>query len=80
MIVPEILLSIVAVNKNNLNDIKKLLCKHFGTEWVDLPSLQFYKELLHLQESLANILVIQDYCEETLDDDTELRVSLYYVK
>lgn len=74
MIVPEITPPIVAVNKNKLNDIKKLLSKHFGTEWADLPSLQFYKELLGSQESLPAVSVIQDYCEETLDDATELRV------
>lgn len=36
----------VAVNKLKLNDVKKLLGKHFGTEWESIPDLTFHRETL----------------------------------
>ncbi|CAH2100340.1 unnamed protein product [Euphydryas editha] len=42
----------VAVKKAKLNDVKKLLGKHFGTEWESLPDLTFYRETLTSQKAL----------------------------
>lgn len=51
----------VAVNKAKLNDVKKLLGKHFGTEWESLPDLTFYRETLANQEAYQETTATDSY-------------------
>ncbi|RVE49656.1 hypothetical protein evm_005713 [Chilo suppressalis] len=76
MIEPQILPCGVPVNKKKLEDVNKLLVKHFGPEWKEIQFLAFYDNLLITQESLnaPSEEQIQDYCEEPLDDARDLRI------
>ncbi len=46
MMSPTTVTSGIAVKAKKLNDVKKLLEKHFGMEWQTRSELEFYKELL----------------------------------
>ncbi|CAB3251975.1 unnamed protein product [Arctia plantaginis] len=74
MLNPEPLPNIVAVNKNKLQDVKKLLQKHYGSEWVALRSLMFYKELLQTQEELVAPQTEESFCNESTGETIELHV------
>lgn len=76
MIQPQTLSSGVPVNKNKLQDVKKLLDKHFGPEWMNLQSLAFYVNLFASQESLTASPEenATECCEEPLDDACDLRI------
>lgn len=66
----------VAVNKKaKLNDVKKLLGKHFGTEWESLMDLTFYRETLASQEALQETTATDEiYCSEAIEDSEIIRV------
>lgn len=64
----------IAVNKAKLNDVKKLLGKHFGTEWESLPDLKFYRETITSQEDLQETTTDEIYCSDTVEDSEILRV------
>lgn len=74
MIEAQVLPAVVSINKNKLEDVEKLLNKHFGAEWAEMPSLSFYKDLLSSQQSLAEQNIVNDYCEEALDEADALRI------
>ncbi|CAG4918574.1 unnamed protein product [Colias eurytheme] len=75
MINPRLMAVNVAINKNKLIDINKLLGKHFGANWRELPTLSFYKELLLVQEQLTTTYIPEEnYCEERLDEANDLRI------
>lgn len=74
MINPIILPRIVAVNKNKLSDVNKLLSKHFGAEWKGLSELIFYKELLLRQDALHETPSEDTYCDEQVQESDELRI------
>lgn len=69
MITPQLLPNIIPLKKTKLTDVKKLLQKHLGTEWADVQSLVFYKELFETQETLAEGREIENYCSEAVDED-----------
>lgn len=77
MINPESLPNIVPVNKNKLQDVKKLLQKHFGSEWADALSLVFYKELFETQVTLAAPAGPENenrLCTEAVIENVQLRI------
>ncbi|CAG9793983.1 unnamed protein product [Diatraea saccharalis] len=74
MLSPVPLPNIVPINKNKLQDVKKLLQKHFGLEWVALESLTFYKELFETQEELVAPQNEESFCNERIDETIELHV------
>lgn len=78
MINPIILPSTVAVKKDKLNDVSKLLSKllskHFGPEWQDITDLSFYKEILLSQEALQEMSHEDIYCDEVFEEPAVLRV------
>ncbi|CAG4953269.1 unnamed protein product [Parnassius apollo] len=76
MIDAKFLPKIVAVNKNKLRDVKKLLTNHFGVNWENLPVLKIYKDLFASQEALQCTLnpEAEDYSQEPLDEVDDLRV------
>ena len=41
---------------------------------MDLQILTFYKELLSSQETLTVSPVVEDFCEELLEDGHDLRI------
>lgn len=36
-----------SVKQEKLVDVRNLLLKHFGSEWHEIPQLQYYKNILH---------------------------------
>lgn len=74
MLNPQPLANIVPVNKNKLQDVKKLLQKHFGPEWVDLQSLIFYKDLFQIQEELVVPQNEESFCSEAIAETIDLHV------
>lgn len=73
-ITPQLLPNKVAVNKNKLSDVQKLLENHFGNEWKDISALSFYKNLLEEQESLDAPTVEDIFCTEALEEVPDLRI------
>lgn len=74
MLNPQPLANIVPVNKNKLQDVKKLLQKYFGPEWVDLQSLIFYKDLFQIQEELVVPQNEESFCSEAIAETIDLHV------
>lgn len=46
MIKPQLLTSTVSIKPEKLTDVDKLLKKHFGADWRDIETLNFYREIL----------------------------------
>lgn len=46
MIKPSTIAKGVAVNSLKIEDVKKLLAKHYGEKWAELPQLQYYKNVI----------------------------------
>ncbi|CAG9792679.1 unnamed protein product [Diatraea saccharalis] len=74
MIVPQTMSDIKALNKNKLQDVKMLLKKHFGDDWVDIPTLSFYNDVLSSQSELPAPSHETNYCDEVLVETSDLRV------
>lgn len=75
MINPEPLSNIVPVNKNKLQDVKKLLTKHFGSEWVDSPHLEFYNKVFGSQETLVAPTLEEDcFCLEPTEENISVHI------
>lgn len=72
----------IPVKPEKLVDVKKLLTKHFGDEWVNREELSFYKNLLDIGIDVVDEDVPQDgdavdsadYCEENAGETAEPRV------
>ncbi|CAG9793042.1 unnamed protein product [Diatraea saccharalis] len=71
---PQQLPSIVPLNKDKLSDVKKLLLKHFGPEWENMPNLFFYKNVFETQQILDAPQIEENYCQELMDEVQDLRV------
>ncbi|CAG4969567.1 unnamed protein product [Parnassius apollo] len=56
----------VPVKTEKLNDVRKLLIKHFGEDWITIENLQHYK-FIQEEENKSNL--IETYSEETLMED-----------
>ncbi|XP_047020320.1 uncharacterized protein LOC124639233 [Helicoverpa zea] len=65
----------LVIKINKLSDLKKLLCKHFGAEWKEIPTLSYYCNIFDEQESLdASTIPPSDYCDEALEEVPDLRI------
>ncbi|CAG5041503.1 unnamed protein product [Parnassius apollo] len=64
----------VPVKTEKLNDVRKLLIKHFEEDWITIENLQYYK-FLQEEENESNL--IETDSEETLmEDEIDIRVLL----
>ncbi|CAB3242891.1 unnamed protein product [Arctia plantaginis] len=54
------------VKSEKITDVKKLLEKHFGDAWRELPDLEYYKNVLSQNENLP-----QQDDDNAVNDDAE---------
>lgn len=58
----------VPINPKKVNDVKKLLEKHYGPEWQELETLKFYKDLFEEPTEEGNI-ADEEEVDEPMEDD-----------
>lgn len=77
MLSPDLILAnTISPMKAKVDDVTKLLEKHFGTGWKNLPTLEYYKKIEEKMQSVDTVVYsfdsgkdIEDhYCEHGFED------------
>lgn len=72
---PRLLPNIFPVKKEKMNDVDKLLKKHFGNEWRQLPDLEYYKNVLDREYNFQeNLQTAEDDVVEDEENEEVLRI------
>lgn len=77
-ILPETITTCPKIKKEKINDVNKLLSKHFGKDWMQREDLNFYKTVVDRNRNNADANDVDDnnmdeaICEEYVE---ETRVS-----
>lgn len=60
----------MALILTKLNDVKRLLTKHFGQKWSEFEEHEFYNNLINVQET--SYMTLKDAEEESLCEENPM--------